>query len=277
MSDPVIAAAPVAAEQPVAASTPVVVAPAVVEPAVVAPAPAPEPVAPVDAPVVAEPAPVAPAAPVAEPEKPAEPLLAAEPEKPAEPEAPAEPPPAPTYEPFKLPEGAIADTEAMSEFTELLGKNNLTQEIGQNLMDLYAKQQTRLHEALAEQQRKVFDDTQKSWVEQFENDPEMGRNRRDTTLNAARTAIGWAFGIGLPGKQLSPAQQATAEAQRNEFWQAMTYTGFGNHPASVRAWLQVHKILAPYLTERPAPPAALPPQRVSGNAADRRYGNGGTR
>jgi hypothetical protein len=274
LSDPVIVAAPAAVEQPVAPSTPVVVAPAVVEPSpapVAAPAAAPEPVA---APAEPQPPPAAPTVETPPIEKPAEPLLAAEPEKITEPEAPAEPPPAPVYEPFKLPEGAVADSEAIGKFTELLGKHTLPQEVGQELMDLYAEQQGRLQESLAKHQWDTWENTKKEWVNQFENDPDMGRNRRDTTLNAARKAIGWAYGLGIPGKELSATDKAKAEAGRSAYWQAMAVTGSDVHPENVRAWLNVHNLLSKYLTERPAPPAALPPQRVAGNAADRRYGNG---
>ncbi len=183
--------------------------------------------------------------------------------------------PAPTYEPFALPEGVVADTEAMGRFTEVIGELGLDQGGGQKLMDLYAAEHERLANAMAEHQQRVFEDTQKEWVTQFEQDPELGRNRRDTTLNQARTAIGWAFGLGIPGKELEPAAQTAAEARRQEFWDAMSYTGFGNHLASIRAWTQVHKMLAPYLAEAKAPPAGAPTKGEGLRAADRRYGNGG--
>lgn len=213
----------------------------------------------------------------AEAEKPAE-TPAAEPGKEAgaaEAEKPAETPPAVVYEPFTLPEGVVADGEAMGRFTEVIGELGLSQEGGQKLMDLYAVEQGRLATAMAEHQHQVFQETQKEWVQAFENDPDLGRNRRDTTLNAARTAIGWAFGLGIPGKELEPAAQAAAEARRQEFWDAMTYTGLGNHVASVRAWTQVHRMLAPFLAEPKAPPGGAPPRGEGLRAADRRYGNGG--
>lgn len=190
-------------------------------------------------------------------------------------ETPAEAVALPTYEPFTLPEGVVADNEAMGRFTEVLGKHGWTQEQGQELMDLYAAEHGRLMAQMAEHQQQVFEDTQREWTRQFDEDPELGRNRRDTTLREANTAIRWAFGLGIPGEKLTPEEQTRRQAAATKYYTEMSYTGFQNHPENVRAWVRVHNLLKKYLAEPGPPPPGTPPARESLRPADRRYGPNG--
>lgn len=182
-------------------------------------------------------------------EKPAEPasLLSAEPEKPVEgAEAAVEPF---AYEPFTLPEGVEADPERMGAFTALIGEHKLPQEAAQKLIDLYLADRQAQAEAAEQHGRDAFADMRREWVQKFESDPEIGGNRRDTSLNAARTAI---------------RQFASNEAHLNEVWQAMALTGFGDHPAAIKLFVNAARMFA----ERPKPPAGAPPQRANGAARD---------
>jgi len=120
---------------------------------------------------------------------------------------------------------------------------------------------------ISETQHEVFAETRKGWIKQFEDDPQIGRNRTETSLNEARTAIGWAFGLGVPGKPLQGEALTRAEAERGRLWDAMHLTGAGDHPELIRVWVRMHQMLAPFITERAAPPP--PGGRPAGN------GNGG--
>ncbi len=181
----------------------------------------------------------------------------------------------PTYEPFTLPEGVVVDNEAMGKFTGVIGELGLDQIGGQRLMDLYVQEHGRLVEQMAAHQQQVFEDTQKEWVRQFNEDPELGRNRRDTTLREANTAIRWAFGLGLPGEKLTPEEEATRSAGATKYYTEMSYTGFQNHPENVRAWSRMYKLMSRYLAEPGAPPPGMPPARDNIRPADRRYGPNG--
>lgn len=219
-ADPVVEAAPVAAE-----------AAPIAEPAASAPeaAPvpaeaAPEPVAEV-APVEAAPAEVAP-----------EPL-------------------APVYTEFKVPEGFDLPAERLTEFTGVLGKFNLSQEAGQELLDLHAATTKQIADAMDQRQRDVFEETRAGWRKDF--DKQFG-NRTDTVKNDAK----WAIAEALPD-----------EKDRKAFKDVLDFTGAGDHPAVINAFAAVAK----RLRERSAPPKGLPPKSVPTNAADRRYGPRPTR
>lgn len=243
-------AAPVVTTETPAPATPSV------EPAPAAtPAAASSAVEPVAAPAPEAPAPAAPTA-----EKPAEPapsLLGAEP--PAT-EAPVVEPAA--YE-FTLPEGFKADPERMAAFTGLLGEHKLPPEAGQKLFDLYMADRQALQEQMAAHQQEVFAETRKGWVADFENDPQMGLNRRDQTLNQARTAI---------RQLLTDKNGQVNEKHLQEAWQVLGFTGAGDHPAIIRLFANAHQ----RLNERAAPPPSLgaPPRRNgASDPASRRYAN----
>lgn len=228
--------APAQVDAPIAAS------PAPVESAIEA---APEPV--VEAEVKAEPVaePVVEAAPVepapVEGEKVAEGTV----------ETPAVEAPAPTYETFKMPEGVQAAPEQIETFTGILGKYGLTQEAGQELMDLYGNAAKEAADAMVQRQQDVFAETQAQWVKDFDK---SAGNKRDTILNDAKWAI----------TNLVPDGNA-----RKEVWQVLAYTGAGNNKHVINLLASAAK----KMRERAAPPSPTPtnPGKAT-NPADRRYG-----
>jgi hypothetical protein len=154
-----------------------------------------------------------------------------------------------------LPEGVQPDAKTMGQYTELLGKHKLPQEAGQELMDLYVSRRQADIEALAQHQHEVFSNTRKEWVQRYQDDPEIGRNRADTTIQNALWAIG-EFGGN--------------EAQVKELREMLSYTGAGDHPALIRFANNV----AQKMRERPAPAPALPPRADGGPSPEsKRYRN----
>lgn len=239
-------------------------------------APVEAPAAPVEAAVVES----APAAPVegaaAEPaaetvveapvegEKPAEEVAPAESEKPAEgagvePAKPAvdgekpaegEAPAAPVYAEFKLPEGLQAAPEQITAFTGVLGKYGLSQEAGQELMDLHAAALKEMADAAVQRQQDAFLETRAGWVKEFDK---LAGNRRNTILSDAKSLI-------------NDTIKNTEE--RKALWDALAITGAGDHPAVIMAWAKI----ARRLNERSAPPPGIPTRGAANNPAERRYG-----
>jgi hypothetical protein len=241
-----------AAPEPVAAPA---AAPAAPAPAVLSEAPpAAEPEAP------AAPAPEAPAAeaPAAEPAAPAAeapaPAAPAEGEKPAAEAAPAAEAPAveaPKYaEVLKVPDGMTIAPDQLTGYSDLLGKHNLSPEVGQELMDFGAGIIKQAEEKMTQRQVDVFTETRRGWVQDAQK--QFG-NKFDTTVNDAKFAI----------TQLVPDKKARAE-----LWNVLAFTGAGDHPAVIGAMAAAAKILR----ERGAPGKGLPQNGAkTGSPADRRY------
>lgn len=195
-------------------------------PAPVSPSAAPEP--------TAAPAPTTvlgaePPAPTATPEPTAAPAPVQDPNeiKKDESSQSVEPAPLPSYEPWKLPEGATLDEAKATEFNSLLAEMQTTtkaeqafvQEFGQKLIERHISEVKetvdRLHESYQQAWRKQTDD----WKQAFISDPEIGGNRQETTVTAANDFISTYGG--------TPEQQ-------KEFRALMETTGLGNHPAMIR-------------------------------------------
>lgn len=216
------------------------------------PAPDPVPASPVveatPEPVAAE-APPAEAAPAPEPAAPESLLTKAEPELPPEPE----PAPPLEYGEFTWPEGVTANAEEVKPYTDILAKHQVPKEAAQELVNLYTKQM----QLYVETRAQAWKDTQQQWREAFTADPDIGGNRQDTTLRRAAGVIE-RFG-GTP-------------EQVQELREVLTLTGAGNHPAVIRAFHNISRVLregAPV----PAVAAKAPPQRGS---ASSRYVNSPT-
>jgi hypothetical protein len=165
-----------------------------------------------------------------------------DPEAPAEPEAkpevaaeaaPAEPAPPPTYETFKLPDGVEVDATKLGDFTGMLGEfeakiaadptqaHAAFQELGQRLVDLHSAQISAQTTAQTQRQIEAWNERKESWKAEFRADPEIGKNRQQTTL----TRMGG----------LMDMYGRTAGDQRlAELKQVMTDTGAGDHPAVLR-------------------------------------------
>lgn len=247
---------PVATEAALPSADP---APAAVSPAaeaVAAPEPAaPEPAAPdspepAAAPVEAKPEPE-PASLLGEAGKPAPETPA--PATPEAPEAAPEPPaaPVPVYE-FQWPEGtAPVATEELKPFTDLLGESRVAPEAGQKLLELHIGEQQKLVERLQQQQDTTWRQTRQEWVDQLRNDPALGGNRFQATVQVCGQLI----------EQFGGSQEQKAELR-----QVFDLTGSGDHPALVRF---LHNI-GMALREGEPRPAAKPVPTLP-RKADRRY------
>ena len=194
-----------------------------------------------------------PAAPVADPAAPvsSETPATAEP-APAEPAAP-EPakPVAPVYTEFKLPETIKADAATMSAYTNVLGKYNIPQEAGQELIDFHANAMKQHADALARNQIDVFEKTKSNWMKSAQK--EFG-NRFDTSVNDGKAII---------------AQFGGTKQQQAELRSVLGYSGTGNHPAVIRLLANMAK----KLNEPSAPANGLPSRGRQESPAERRYGN----
>lgn len=207
---PVAAPAPTPVVQPVVEAAPVV-APVEAAPAPVIETPAPEPTTVMgDAlkPAPVEPTPVPEAAPIPEGQT-------------------ADPAPPPVFDAFALPAGLTFKEGRIGEFTNLLGSfetetkadHAKVQALGQQLLDRHVAE---MQGALAEAQRATAaerDARFTGWKDQFLQDPEIGGNRWQTTIDSAREFI---------------RTHGGTEAQQAEFRAVMDETGVGNHPAFIR-------------------------------------------
>lgn len=167
--------------------------------------------------------------------------------------------PLPTYEAFTVPEGIQLDEKLMGDFGQDLAKFEASkpthedfQKFGQNLLnrhvDLVKETVTRLNDAYAKQWEKQTNE----WRDNFFADPEIGGNRQDTTLSAARDFI---------------RRYAGNETQQQELRDLMSKTGVGNHPALIRLMANANKGLA-----EPRPLAPPNPTKTHKSAKELFYG-----
>lgn len=138
-----------------------------------------------------------------------------------------EPAPLPTYEEFKAPEGVTLDAERIGNFTKTLAEFELktkadhaeVQALGQQLVERYAAEEKKSIETYNASLLDAWEKQKNDWKESFEKDPEIGGNRKDTTINAALEFI---------------KTHGGTEEQKKEIHQLMDQTGVGNHPAILR-------------------------------------------
>lgn len=192
----------------------------------------------------------------------------------AKPEAevkPTEPPVvvAPAYEPFKLPENVKLDDAKLSGFTGLLGEfetqvtadpaqaHAAAQEFGQKLLDLYISETQAAAQRQTEEHAANWARVQDQWASEFREDPEIGKNRAETSL----TRMGGL--MDMYGQSAGPDRLASLRS-------ILTMTGAGNNVEVLRFvnWA------ASRLVER-ARPVAAPQARapVVGSKATRLYRN----
>lgn len=165
----------------------------------------------------------------------------------------AEPPKAaaPVYTEFKLPEGATADEPTMSAFKNILAKNNLTQEAGQELVDFHNNIVQQTQKAVEQRQQDAFADTRRGFVQDFEK---SAGNRRNTVLNDAKWAI----------TELMPNEKS-----RKELYSVLAFTGAGDN----KYVISLLAAAAKKMREGAAPGPSTPmngPNNLS--PAERRYG-----
>lgn len=214
----------------------------------------------VEAPKVEEkPAEVTP--PVVEPKpdeaKPAEDPKPVEEAKPAEDKATL-----PAFEKFTTPEGISLNEKVLGEFTSMLGsfesvskaEHAEVQKFGQALVDYHT---SRLNDAIADltkQYEASWKKQTEDWRTQFESDPEIGGNRKDSTVKAAEDFI---------------RTHGGSEDQQKELRALLRKTGLGNHPAIIRSYANAG--LSKMLTEgSPVPAQAPSPSKMT--RAQKMYG-----
>lgn len=169
-----------------------------------------------------EPAPAPDPAPVAAPATPVESIVTGPPPEPA----PAAPEPQPAvpeaivYEPFALPEGMSVEPEALEQAHALFAESRLPQKQAQRFIDLALARE----KAAAERGVKAFHDLQAKWVAEIKADPEIGGERLGAAVASASRVL---ERLAIPGLR-----------------EALNMTGAGNHPAIVKAFVRIGRLLA---------------------------------
>lgn len=120
-----------------------------------------------------------------------------------------------SYAEFTLPEGVELTAEQLGEITALAKEYNLPQEQAQKLADTAAKMKQSAEAAMQARFAKGKED----WVNATRNDSEIGGDKLNESLSAAKKALD-AFG--------SP-----------ELRQILDASGLGNHPDMIRAFARV--------------------------------------
>jgi hypothetical protein len=126
----------------------------------------------------------------------------------------------PTYGEFKLPEGVTVDAESLKPATELFAETGLSQDQAQKFIDLAMARET----AAAHKSVQAFVDLQNQWVSEIKADPDIGGDRLKASLASANRAIDR---LNVPGLR-----------------EALNFTGAGNHPAIVKAFVRLGQMIA---------------------------------
>ena len=140
-------------------------------------------------------------------------------EQPQQPIA-AETPAQPSYGEFKLPEGVTVDADSLRPATELFAETGLSQDQAQKFIDLAMARET----AAAHKSVQAFVDLQNQWVSEIKADPDIGGDRLKSSLASANRAIDR---LNVPGLR-----------------EALNFTGAGNHPAIVKAFVRLGQMIA---------------------------------
>lgn len=126
----------------------------------------------------------------------------------------------PGYGEFKLPAGVTVDAESLKPATELFAESGLSQDQAQKFIDLAMARET----AAAHKSVQAFVDLQNQWVSEIKADPDIGGDRLKSSLASANRAIDR---LNVPGLR-----------------EALNFTGAGNHPAIVKAFVRLGQMIA---------------------------------
>lgn len=124
------------------------------------------------------------------------------------------------YEPFSFPEGVTVEPEALEQAHALFAESGLPQKQAQRFIDLALARE----KAAAERGVKEFHDLQAKWVAEIKADPEIGGERLGSAVAAASRVL---ERLAVPGLR-----------------EALNVTGAGNHPAVVKAFVRIGRLLA---------------------------------
>src|SRR4051812_4379108 len=140
----------------------------------------------------------------------------------------------PGYGEFTLPEGVTADPDSLQPATELFAEAGLGQEQAQKFIDLAMARET----AAAHRSVQAFVDLQNQWVSEIKADADIGGGKLKASLASAARAIDR---LDVPGLR-----------------EALNFTGAGNHPAIVKAFVRLGQLISEdrFRPGRSAMPAA---------------------
>ena len=124
-----------------------------------------------------------------------------------------------TYADFAMPEGMQLDETALAEATPLFKELGLTQEQGQKVIDLYAKQV----QAGSQLQTDNFNQLMNDWRTDAKNDGDIGGDKFDENVKIAQSAV---------------AKYGTPELK-----QLLEDHGVGNHVEVIRFMVRVGRTL----------------------------------
>lgn len=168
-----------------------------------------------------------------------------------------------TYEAFKLPEGIEPDKQKIGEYTEVLGKHRIPQEIGQELLDLHTNSLKEYAELLGNRtlsdQHAAFDAVRADWRKQVMADEQIGGAGWDT----AKGVIARTRDLFMSGSKPGTPEYAKDSQAFNDF---LRVTGAGDHPAFLKF---IHNVGRRF--DEPAlPPANIKPSPNNGAAPRQR-------
>lgn len=172
-----------------------------------------------------------------------------------------DPAPLPSYEAFTLPEGIALDEAKLGEFTKELGElqattkadQSLIQQFGQKLIDRHVAEVQDSVKRVADLYQQSWEKQKSDWKDAFENDPVIGGQNRDQTLNSAI--------------QFIRTHGGNAEQQK-QFNELMEATGLGNNPVMIRLLAQA----GTNMSEGKPLPATKPVAQTAQSKVQRRYG-----
>jgi len=147
------------------------------------------------------------------------------------------------YGEFKMPEGMNIDSGTLDQAHALFSEARLPQEQAQKFIDLAVARER----SFAERGVKAFVDMQNKWVSEIKADPDIGGARMNASLASAARAIDR---LAVPGLK-----------------EALSFTGAGNHPAVVKAFVRLGQMIS---EDRFAPGHAAAPT-ASRSAAETIY------
>lgn len=166
----------------------------------------------------------------------------------------------PTYDAFTLPDGIDQDNEMLIEFKKDLGDLELKtkadhaviEELGQKFVDKYIAEVAKVVEHMNQHHKDEFENKKNQWKEDFEKDPVLGGNRKDTTISNIKQLI---------------RTHGGDEAQRQSLSEFMNETGVGNHPVLIGF---LNRLSSGMQEGKPLPAQTPPQPKLS--KVEKRYG-----
>jgi hypothetical protein len=151
-------------------------------------------------------------------------VVESEPAAPPASEMPSPQPPAIVepiaYQPFAYPDGMSVEPEALEHAHALFNEARLPQEQAQKFIDLAMARE----KAAAERGVKAFHELQDKWLAEIKADPEIGGDKLAAAVAQAAHVL---ERLAVPGLK-----------------EALNMTGAGNHPAVVKAFVRLGRLLA---------------------------------